>query len=142
MKDRLTNYGQIDHWGRDGLDHTVPEDEDDFIEHCFVDGGEETQFKVNLISDPIEDLDKFTPKDTLQVNPRISSQNNPLYIEHEIANDDEDIIQRHFKNGPGMESDADIDRLRVGSKEEEDYRFESKKSNHAERPFSPPFSQI
>jgi hypothetical protein len=60
----LTNYGQINHWGRD--DKMIEEEEDaDFIDHCYVKDDNDTKFKVNLMSEPIEALDKFTPNDTL-----------------------------------------------------------------------------
>lgn len=37
-KDKLTNYGQIDHWGRDDNTLNQVDEDNDFIDHCFVDG--------------------------------------------------------------------------------------------------------
>ena len=58
-----------------------------------------------------------------------------------MANDDEDIIQKHMRNGGFREShDHDHDQIRAGSKDEDEYRFESRVKIDRERPFSPPFT--
>jgi len=43
-----------------------------------------------------------------------------------MINEDEDLIQRHFRNAAVMEShDHDPDKIRIGSKDVEEYAMQS-----------------
>ncbi len=56
-----------------------------------------------------------------------------------MANDDEDLIERRFRQGITLDSNEHD--LRVG-KDEDDYQISTKKHHHVDRPFSPPFTQM